>query len=82
MCVEAEIHIECKYPDVDHSISPVTLQRVELQVALEVTSIEARDGQTVPIPSLDGKTITHKELKSSFMSKNLPKGCLHKITRH
>lgn len=41
-------------PDVDHSIGPITLQRVQLQVALEVSSIESRDGQSIAVTSLRG----------------------------
>lgn len=41
------------YPDVDDGVSSKTLQRVEFQVPLKVTSIKARDGQAVPVTSLE-----------------------------
>lgn len=41
------------YPYVDDGVGPVTLQGVELQVALEVAGVQPRDGQTVAVTSLD-----------------------------
>lgn len=43
------------YPDVDHSISSITLQRVQLQVPLEVPGVQSRDGQAVPVTSLTNR---------------------------
>lgn len=40
------------YLQVDDGISPTALHGVELQVSLEIASIETRDGQTIAKPSL------------------------------
>lgn len=47
------VHVKLNYPDVDHSVGSITLQRVKLQVPLEVASIQSRDGQAVPVTSLE-----------------------------
>lgn len=51
--ISHHVHVKLSYPNVDHSISPVTFQRVQLQVPLKVPRIQSRDGQAVPVTSLD-----------------------------
>lgn len=41
------------YPNVDHSVGSITLQRVQLKVPLKVAGVQSGDGQAVPITSLD-----------------------------
>lgn len=50
-----DTYTEVTYPDVDHGISSITLQRVQLQVPLEVPGVQPRDGKAVPVTSLDKK---------------------------
>lgn len=53
------------YLQVYDSISAVALHRVELQVSLEVASIETRDGQTIAKPSLCAHT--HKYINTVYI---------------
>lgn len=48
------------YPNVDHSIGSITLQRIQLQVPLKVACIQSRNGQAIPITSLDKTQLTYK----------------------
>lgn len=54
------VSIKISHPNVDHSVSSVTLQRVQLQVTLKVPGVQSRDGQAVPVTSLDKNKVQNK----------------------